>query len=116
MNRCHNKSSDDYSDYGGRGIFVCERWHDVANFIEDMGERTKGASIDRIDNERGYEHGNCRWSNPTEQANNKRCNRRYKYDGKDMTIAQWERELGFSRGTLWARISKGVPFEKAISQ
>jgi hypothetical protein len=71
--RCHNPESYQYKDYGGRGITVCDRWrNDLNAFAEDMGERPKGLSIDRIDNDKGYFPENCRWATWKQQGNNKR--------------------------------------------
>lgn len=71
--RCNNPADPGYDLYGGRGIKVCDRWNtDFALFLADMGERPPGMSIDRIDNERGYEPANCRWADAVTQRRNRR--------------------------------------------
>lgn len=71
IGRCENSKSANWSLYGGRGITVCARWREsFANFLEDMGERPEGKTLDRIDNDGNYEPDNCRWATAAEQRFN----------------------------------------------
>lgn len=69
--RCGNANHAAYPRYGGRGITVCERWQKFENFLADMGERPGDLTLDRIDNDRGYEPGNCRWTTRAVQVRNR---------------------------------------------
>lgn len=98
-------------------ILVCERWlNSFPAFLVDMGERPPGTRLERIKKDGGFVPGNCRWATPTEINNNRRYCRRIKFMGKEMTIAQWERKLGFRYGRLWARIVKrGWSVKRALT-
>lgn len=71
--RCHNPNHEYYASYGGRGIVVCDRWrYSFANFLEDMGEKPRGKTLDRILVDGNYEPDNCRWATPKQQRFNQR--------------------------------------------
>jgi hypothetical protein len=73
IRRCTNKNTKRYKHYGGRGIEVCKRWRDFANFFADMGHRPSSKhSIDRINNNGNYEPSNCRWATSVQQHANQR--------------------------------------------
>jgi hypothetical protein len=72
MVRCYNPRDAHYHQYGGRGIVVCDRWQNAANFVADMGERDVGFSIERVDNNGNYEPSNCVWLPIRMQSKNRR--------------------------------------------
>ena len=72
MQRCYAPKNKDYHNYGGRGIRVCERWHNFQYFLMDMGERPEGLTLDRKNNDVDYSKDNCRWATRLQQAQNRR--------------------------------------------
>jgi len=92
-NRCLNKKASEYKYYGGRGIKVCTKWLKFENFYEDMGDRSKNKSLDRINNGGNYCKENCRWATRSEQADNRRSNRLLSWGRQTLTMKQWAREL-----------------------
>lgn len=70
--RCYNPQAARFSEWGGRGIYVCKRWHKYENFLKDMKRRPLNHSLDRINNNGWYKPSNCKWSTAKEQARNRR--------------------------------------------
>lgn len=105
--RCRNTRNRAYKDYGGRGITVCEQWVvSFECFLRDMGSRpTPAHSLDRKNNDEGYNPTNCRWATRVEQNNNARRNHVIEFRGRRQTLAQWARELGIKQTTLRMRLT-----------
>ena len=73
LQRCENPKDDAYKNYGGRGINVCERWHNIKHFISDVGPLPSPLlTIDRVNNDGDYEPSNFRWATRKQQSANKR--------------------------------------------
>lgn len=114
--RCNNPQNPNYARYGGRGIQVCPRWNEsFVAFLEDMGPRPQGGTLERIDNDGPYEPGNCRWATVQDQANNRRSSRNLTYKGRTQTMAKWAAEMKLRTGTLFSRLKLGWPVDRAIS-
>ena len=105
-----------YSNYGKRGIVVCERWRTFAHFLADMGERPAGMTLERNDNDREYSPENCKWASRKEQMRNTRVNRLLTINGKTQCVSAWAEGAGIKHHTLRARLRLGWPIEKALSQ
>lgn len=114
--RCSNPNEMNFPRYGGRGIKVCERWLKFANFFADMGEAPEGLTLERKDNNGHYEPSNCKWATPTEQANNRRSNRRYIYNGTPYTVAELSRISGIKACALNSRLSRLWDINRAMTE
>lgn len=106
--RCSNPNAVNYDIYGSKGICVCDRWEDFTLFMEDMGPRPDGYTIERNDSNGHYEPSNCRWATRTEQNNNTSRNRHVTIGDRTMTVSQWARETGLHKSTITARLNRGV--------
>jgi len=106
MKRCYNKANAFYYVYGGKGIEVCERWHNYDNFYEDMCPVPDGLQIDRKDNSKGYFLENCRWVTLKEQSRNRGYGHFITYKGETKRLSVWAEEYGLSRGVLSDRLLK----------
>lgn len=95
--RCCNPKETGYENYGGRGIKFCDTWlHSFENFLEDMGERPEGTTLDRIDVNGDYELNNCRWADRNIQSFN---TRQYKTNTSGRTGVYW-----FDRVSKWVAV------------
>lgn len=114
--RCYNPKHPYYEKYGGSGITVCEAW--LNSYIEFAkwafsNGYEEDLTIDRIDNSKGYEPKNCKWSTQTEQCNNRCTNRVLEYKGERYTLANLSRKVGIKKTTLGERLKRGWSVEEA---
>lgn len=116
--RCFNVKTEQYKNYGARGITVCKRWLDsFDNFINDMGRKpTSKHTLERIDVNGNYTYFNCKWATMKEQSNNKTNNRILEYKGVQKTLMQWMSELNLKYTTVLYRLNKGWSIEDAFNK
>lgn len=118
--RCYDSTSSAFSNYGARGIKVCERWLlpngvGLRNFVEDMGEKPKGYTLERKWNDGDYSPENCIWASRTVQNNNTRANRRLTINGVTKTLADWCKESDIKPSTIRQRFyTYRWPIERAL--
>lgn len=114
--RCFNPDNPRYKDYGGRGVIMCDRWRDsFEEFFSYVGDRPKGKSLDRIDNNGNYEPGNVRWTTTKEQNINSRRAVMVTLNGKTQCINDWCKEIGLAYVTYKQRRRKGWGIVKAAT-
>lgn len=117
MRRCYDDRVLGYESYGAVGIRTSESWFSFENFYNDMGDPpSKGHSLDRIDNTKGYSKENCRWATAIQQANNRSSNKILEINGRKLTMAEASKEFGISYTTLRARLRRGWSDIDAISR
>lgn len=117
LTRCTNEKGQDYKDYGGRGIRVCERWQDFSAFLEDMGERPSlKHTLDRVDVDDHYYKENCRWASPEEQQLNKRGTIFVEYQGQRVPLRTLATSLGVPYHLLHGRLKRGWSLDRTITE
>lgn len=111
--RCNNPNYRQYSNYGGRGIKVCDEWQEFLPFYEwamshgyDENAPKGECTLDRIDVNKGYSPDNCRFANKITQNNNKRTNHFISFNGETHTMKEWSEKTGISYCALESRINK----------
>ncbi len=114
--RCLNLNHQHFNVYGGRGITICDEWLSFEAFYRDMGDRPQGMTLERVDNNKGYEPGNVIWASRLTQANNRRDNVRLSYMGLTKTMAEWGRVTGLPSRAIAKRLFHGWPVEIALSE
>lgn len=105
--RCENPNFSAFKDYGGRGVKVSARWQSYEAFVQDVGYRPAGTTLDRIDCSGDYEPGNCRWATPKQQARNKRRTVYLEVNGERKSLSEWAEDRGFSHITFYKRYAAG---------
>jgi hypothetical protein len=116
LDRCLKPENPGFKRYGGRGIVVCDRWKDsFLNFLQDMGPRPAGLTLERINNDEGYSPENCRWATYAEQANNRSSSQLIEALGETLTRSQWAKRTGIQAQTIAYRIKAGWSAEKALT-
>lgn len=116
IQRCRTPKNTNYAQYGGRGISVCEKWQKFVGFLEDMGERPAGLTLDRIDVNGNYSKDNCRWTDAKTQQRNMQ-NTAY-LTAFDVTapLADWADALEVRANALSHRLMRGWSDEEIVTE
>lgn len=116
IKRCTDSRVDQWPNYGGRGVTVCDRWSSFNNFLADMGECPPSLSLERNDVNGNYEPSNCRWATMKEQGRNKRNNRVVEFNGRKMAFSEACEIAGIDYHKAHQRLTKyGWPLERALA-
>jgi len=116
--RCYNKTCKIYHYYGGRGIIICEEWHDFVNFYNwaMLNGYSDDLTIERNDVNGNYEPNNCSWITQKIQMRNRRCSVFLKYNDENKTVAEWSEITGISQKTIAERIKRGWSVEETLTK
>lgn len=115
--RCHDSKNKAFKWYGAKGVSVCERWKENPQFFfDDMGDRPKGTSLDRVDGTTGYNKDNCTWAAESQQQNNRRNNRWFSYLGKAYNLKQLCATIGCGYDATKAKLHRGKPVIETLEE
>ena len=116
VNRCENPNEPAYALYGARGITVSPEFRVFETFYSIVGDRPKGMTLERKDNNKGYSPDNVIWADRTAQARNRRTTRWVTIDGQAKSFAEWCQIYGVSQGRVKYRIACGMPCKEAFTE
>ncbi len=116
VQRCRNPHSPVFKHYGARGILFCERWNSFEAFFEDMGPGKSGWTIERVNNDVGYNITNCAWATRIRQARNTRRNRMYTVRGITGCISELCEKFHSGYYMVRMRLAAGWDVERAFLQ
>lgn len=118
--RCYYPTTNQYKNYGGKGIKVCEEWKHIEGFVNFYNWAKKNGyeenlTLDRIDNNKDYCPSNCRWITLKQQSNHRTNNVYYTFNGETKTSKQWCEIFNISQTTLLDRLKRGWTLEQALT-
>lgn len=118
MARCYNPKNPAYHNYGGRGIIVCQRWHNFNSFYEDLGDVPDGMELDRKDNDGPYSPDNVRWVTHRENSRNKRQNLMVTIGNETKPLIEWTDSslCNVQYHTAYRRIRRGWEPLRALTE
>ena len=118
MERCYRVKAVNYPFYGGRGIKVCEKWHDISQFESwvNQSNYAQGMTLDRIDVNGNYEPSNCRWATKLQQQRNTTRLRKITYKNETHCISEWAEILGLEYNTLYHRFRRNNYSEDVLKR
>lgn len=117
--RCYNEHSINYNNYGGRGIKVCDEWSNSFESFYNWAIQNgyeESLTIDRINNEDGYNPNNCRWVSNLEQQNNRRNNIQISHFNKTQSLSKWAKELNIPYHILYYNIKHGLSLQQIVDK
>lgn len=116
MRRCYKEKDPAYKRYGGRGIKVCERWHDVSNYVNDINVGYfENADLDRIDNDGDYSPKNTRWATRSENCRNRSSSIMITHEGETLCAVEWAEKIGGNDSLILNRIKNGWSIKDALT-
>lgn len=115
--RCNNPQSEDYKNYGGRGIKICDEWDTAQHFIEWAIKNgyQDNLTIDRKNVNENYSPVNCQWITIEQQQRNRRNNHLITFNNETHCLSEWDEICSFPSGTIRTRLARGWSEKRALT-